>query len=71
MLYNNNAIVPNDGDSFTFDNDQFRVVVPVYQRKTLPLDVNITNAPEGFDVEYFRKQLVFSADRIDVASQDE
>ncbi|MBQ7990907.1 MAG: hypothetical protein IJ251_07680 [Oscillospiraceae bacterium] len=71
VLYNNNAIVPNDGDSFTFDNDQFRVVVPVYQRKTLPLDVNITNAPEGFDVEYFRKQLVFSADRIDVASQDE
>ncbi|MBR4223971.1 MAG: hypothetical protein IKR73_04090, partial [Oscillospiraceae bacterium] len=71
ILHRNDVNIAAEEGRYTFDNDQFRVIIPVYQRKTLPLDVNIVNAPEGFDVESFREQLVFSADKIDVASQDD
>ncbi len=70
-LYNNSAIISNEDKSITFDKTSFAVQVPVYVRQTLPLKVTIINAPERFDVESFREQLVFSLEEIDIAAPND
>lgn len=68
ILYNNNAIISDDTGLLSVDKTSFTVQIPIFVRKTLPLNVNIVNAPQGFDVEYFRSKLTFSIDAIDIAA---
>lgn len=44
-------------DTLRLDNEQVDVVVPVYKRGVLPLDIEFTNVPEGFDIETLRYSL--------------
>ncbi len=71
VLYNNNAVISNENGLISFDKSSFAIQVPVYVRQTLPLEVNIINAPENFDMEYFRSQLVFSVDELNIAAPND
>ena len=68
VLYNNNAVISNDNQQLTFDKSSFAIQIPVYVRQILPLNVNIINAPENFDIDYFRSQLVFSVDELPLSA---
>ena len=71
ILYNGNAVISNDKDMITFDKNSFAIQIPVFVRQTLPLEVNIINAPDKFDLDYFRSQLVFSLNEIDIAAPND
>lgn len=71
VLYNNNAVISDDNEMLTFDKTSFAIQIPVFVRQTLPLDVNIINAPDKFDLDYFRSQLVFSVNAIDIAAPND
>lgn len=71
ILYNENAVIYDDKQLLTFDRNSFAVQVPVYVRQTLPLEVNIINAPDNFDLDYFRDQLVFSVEELDIAAPND
>ncbi len=71
VLYNENAVISNDKGAVTFDRNTFTVQVPVFVHETLPLDVNIINVPENFDVDFFKSRLVFSSDQLDIAAPNE
>lgn len=71
VLYNNNAVISNENGLISFDKTSFAIQIPVYVRQTLPLEVNIINAPENFDIEYFRSQLVFSVDELTIAAPND
>ncbi len=71
ILYNNNAVISNDNKLLSFDKTSFAVQIPVYVRQTLPLEVNIINAPDNFDLEDFRSKLVFSVDELNIAAPND
>lgn len=71
VLYNNNAVIDNANQLITFDKTTVTVHVPVYVRQTLPLEVNIINAPENFDLEDFRSKLIFSANELNIAAPND
>lgn len=71
ILYNGNAVISNDNDMISFDKNSFAIQIPVFVRQTLPLEVNIINAPDKFDLDYFRSQLVFSLNEIDIAAPND
>lgn len=71
ILYNNNAVISNEDGMITFDKSSFTVQIPVYVRQTLPLDVNIINAPDKFDIEKFRESLVFSVTELNIAAPND
>ena len=72
-LYNSatNAVISNDNEDLTFDKTDFTIVVPVYIKQTVPLEVEIQNAPSGFDVDAFKKQLVMSETEIEIGAPSE
>lgn len=70
VLYNNNAVI-DDNEMLSFDKTSFAIQIPVFVRQTLPLEVNIINAPDKFDLDYFRSQLVFSVSAIDIAAPND
>lgn len=71
VLYNNNAVISDDNEMLSFDKTAFAIQIPVFVRQTLPLEVNIINAPDKFDLDYFRSQLVFSVGAIDIAAPND
>lgn len=71
VLYNNNAIISTDSSMITFDKSSFAIQIPVFVRQTLPLDVNIINAPENFDLESFKQQLEFSISELTLAAPND
>lgn len=71
VLYNNNAVISDDNEMLSFDKSAFAIQIPVFVRQTLPLEVNIINAPDKFDLDYFRSQLVFSVSAIDIAAPND
>ncbi|MDE6764111.1 MAG: hypothetical protein K2J73_10605 [Oscillospiraceae bacterium] len=71
-LYRGNAVVSDeDKERLSFDKTDFTVHVPVFGRKTVKLNVRITNAPDGFDTNKFMEQLELSVDEIEVAVPNE
>lgn len=68
VLYNNNVIISTADGNITYDKTDFTVQIPVYVRQSLPLEVSIVNAPEGFDVNGFREKLQLSADSLEIAA---
>lgn len=70
ILYNKNSVIA-DNSLLSFDKTGFSVQIPVFVRKTLPLDVDIINAPENFDVDYFRRQLIYSIDELTIAAPND
>ena len=71
VLYNNNAIISTESSMITFDKSSFAIQIPVFVRQTLPLDVNIINAPENFDLESFKEQLEFSINELTLAAPND
>ena len=67
LLYKDSTLI-SDTSSLYFDKTSFAVQIPVLVRQTLPLDVNIINAPANLDLSWFRSQLVFSAEELDLAA---
>ncbi|MCM1577186.1 MAG: CdaR family protein [Ruminococcus sp.] len=70
VLYNGNSVLA-DTSSLSFDKTSFSVQIPVFVRKTLPLDVDIINAPENFDLDYFREQLTYSVNELTIAAPND
>ncbi len=70
VLYNGNTVISNENKQLSFDKSDFELNIPVYFKQTLPLNVNIINAPSNLDLDYFRSQMVFSLDEIVLASFD-
>ncbi len=71
LLYNGSTLISNEDNLISFDKTSITVQIPVYVRQTLSLDVTITNAPDKFDVDAFKEQLVFSVDYIDIAAPND
>ncbi|MBD5146006.1 MAG: hypothetical protein HDT21_08925 [Ruminococcus sp.] len=71
-LYRGNAVVTDkDKERLSFDKTDFTVHVPVYGKKTVKLNVRITNAPDGFNTAAFMEKLELSVDEIEVAVPNE
>ncbi len=71
-LYRGLAVVTEeDKEKLSFDKTDFTVHVPVYGKKTVQLNVRITNAPDGFNTAAFMEQLELSVDEIEVAVPNE
>lgn len=67
-LYRGTTAVPDEEkERLSFDKNDFTVHVPVYGKKTVKLNVRITNAPDSFNTEKFKEQLELSVDEIEVA----
>jgi YbbR domain-containing protein len=70
-LYNGNVQMQNAINDLIFDRTEFNIIVPVYRKQTVDLDVNVANAPETFDVESFKRSLVYSVDTLEIAALDQ
>ena len=71
-LYRGNAVVTDkDKERLSFDKTDFTVHVPVFGKKTVKLNVRITNAPDGFNTAAFMEKLELSVDEIEVAVPNE
>ncbi len=70
-LYSGISVVEDKENMLSFDKTEFTVHVPVYAKKTVKLDVRITNAPNSFDTEKFKEQLELSVDELEVAVPNE
>lgn len=68
---NSNAEISNDNGDLTYDKSNFTIVIPIYVKQTIPLEVEIQNAPAGFDADAFKKQLVLSETQIDIGAPTE
>ena len=66
-LMNGSSAIIDETEAITFDKSDFTVHVPVYARSTIALDVQITNAPESFNVDSFKEMLEFSVSELEVA----
>lgn len=66
-FYNENTAIMDEDGRLSVDKSDFTVHVPVYERHTIALDFKITNAPEGFDVDSFKKLLDMSMTELEVA----
>ena len=66
VLYSGNSPVEL-GEDIELNRSDFSVHVPVLMRQTLPLEVNIINAPESFDTNAFLSKLELSVDSLEVA----
>lgn len=66
VLYSGNSPV-EPGEDIELNRSDFSVHVPVLMRQTLPLEVNIINAPESFDTNAFLGRLELSVDSLEVA----
>ncbi len=71
MLFRGDTKINYEESQITVDKESFTVNIPVFKKATLPLEVSITNAPKGFDRESFIEQLVFSTERLEIATTDE
>lgn len=67
-LYNNGVKISIADDDLTLNRSAFTVQIPVYVRQTLPLEVSVVNAPEGFDTEGFKEKLTMSTNELDIAA---
>lgn len=71
-LYSGSTVVSDEEkERLAFDKTDFTVHVPVYGKKTVKLNVRITNAPDSFDTDKFMEQLELSVDEIEVAVPNE
>lgn len=70
-LYNGNIVIVDEDNRLTYDKSEFTVHVPVYVKRTMKLDVRITNAPASFDIEKFKEKLEFSVDELEVVVPNE
>lgn len=70
-LYNNSTVVTVENESIVYDRTEFTVHVPVYGKRTVQLDVRITNAPDSFDISAFKEKLEFSVEELEVAVPNE
>ncbi len=68
---NNNALIDNENGALTLERDSFTVQVPVYVKKTIPLEVSIINEPDKFDKAEFMNNLQMSATEIVVAAPND
>lgn len=66
-FYNETTVIADENNRLSVDKSEFTVHVPVYERHTIALDFKITNAPESFDVESFKKMLNMSVTELEVA----
>ena len=71
QLMNGNTTIVDDKEQIVFDKSEFTVHVPVYTKGTVALDVQITNAPESFNVDAFKEKLEFSVSELEVTILDE
>ncbi len=67
-LYNNGVKISDADGSLTLSRSSFTVQIPVFIRQTLPLEVSVVNAPDGFDEDKFKKSLTLSASELDIAA---
>ncbi|MBQ8786586.1 MAG: hypothetical protein IJZ61_03010 [Oscillospiraceae bacterium] len=70
-LYNDKMEITDENAQLTYNKTDFTVHVPVYAKRTVKLDVRITNAPVSFDIDKFKERLEFSVNELVVAVADE
>lgn len=66
-FYNNSTVITDENERLSVDKSEFTVHVPVYERHTIALDFKITNAPESFDMDYFKQLIEMSVTELEVA----
>lgn len=66
-FYNDLMAIDDENGQLSVDKSEFTVHVPVYERHTIALDFKITNAPESFDIDSFKKMLNMSVTELEVA----
>ncbi len=71
QLMNGDTTIMNENEQISLDKSEFTVHVPIYKKGNVSLNVQITNAPESFDVESFKQKLEFSVSELEVAILDD
>ena len=71
LMNDSTTIVDDKNENITFDKSEFTVHVPVYTKGTVSLNVQITNAPESFDVDAFKEKLEMSVSELEIAASDD
>ena len=66
-LMRGSSTIYGDNELISLDKSEFTVHVPIYARGTVALDVQITNAPESFNIDSFKQMLEFSVSELEVA----
>lgn len=66
-FYNDSKLIVDENERLSFNKSEFTVHVPVYEIHTIALDFKITNAPESFDADAFKKMLQMSVTELEVA----
>lgn len=66
-LYSGGFPATNTED-ITFSKTSFNVHIPILKKQTLPLEVQIINAPESFDTAAFMERLTLSVNELEIAA---
>lgn len=66
-FYSDSVLVSDENKRLTVDRPEFTVHVPVYEIHKIALDFKITNAPDSFDIDSFKKMLNMSVTELEVA----
>lgn len=69
-LYSGNSPASKTED-ITYGKTTFNVHIPILKKQTLPLEVQIINAPESFDTKSFAEKLTISVKELEIAAPAE
>ena len=70
-FFNGSVAITDDNGNLSFDKPEFTVHVPVYERRTVSLNVLFANAPESFNTEAFKEKLDISVSELEIAVPSE
>ncbi|MCH5194936.1 MAG: hypothetical protein J1F11_13335 [Oscillospiraceae bacterium] len=70
-FFNGSVPITDENDVLSFDKTEFTVHVPVYERRTVSLNLLFANAPESFNIEAFKEKLDMSVTELEIAVPSE
>ncbi|MCL1832605.1 MAG: hypothetical protein FWG45_06840 [Oscillospiraceae bacterium] len=62
--------LPIDAVGIDYEERAFTVTVPIFMHRTLPLGVEIINAPDNFDLNSLLSKMTFNPQRLPIAAPD-
>lgn len=65
------SIPASNTEDISFSKTSFNVHIPILKKQTLPLEVQIINAPESFDTKAFTEKLALSVKELEIAAPAE
>lgn len=70
-FFNGSVALTDETGKLSFDKPEFTVHVPVFEKRTVSLNVLFANAPESFNTDAFKKMLDMSVTELEIAVPSE